>query len=110
MTVRVAVVHHAFAVQVGRNFGNIFIAERVKALISSVMCRYAFHQFRVFNAQYWEQVRCFQADFFVRFGVGNNAAGVSFAAGACGGADGNDWQRFIFNGLPFACTACNVIP
>ena len=73
-------------------FGDITfkaVAERVKALISSVMCRYAFHQFRVFNAQYGEQVRCFQSDFFVGFGVGNDASGVGFAAGACGGADGN---------------------
>ena len=94
-------------------FGDITfkaVAERVKALISSVMCRYAFHQFRVFNAQYGEQVRRFQADFFVRFWVGNDAAGVGFTAGACRGADGNDWQRFIFNGLSFAGAACNVIP
>ena len=35
MTVRAAVVHHAFAVQIGRNFGNIFIAECVKINVAA---------------------------------------------------------------------------
>ena len=94
-------------------FGDITfkaVAECIKALISSVMSRNAFHKFRVFNAQYREQICCFKAYFFIGFEVSNNAACVGFAAGTCRGADGNDWQRFIFNRLPFAGAACNVIP
>ena len=51
-----------------------------------------------------------KTDFFFGFGVGNNAAAVDFAAGACSGGNGHDGERSNFNALAPAGPLRHIVP
>ena len=86
------------------------VKERVKALVGRKRGRYGDHQLGVDDRKLREAPRMADADLFPRFGIGDDAARVDFAARARSRRDRHKRKRIVFKGLAPAGAALDVVP
>ena len=86
------------------------VEERVEALVGGEGGRNGDHEFGVDDSELREAARVPDADFLPRFGIGDDAAGVDFAAGARGRRDRDERKRIMLEGPASAGTALDVVP